>query len=238
MQVAREAPHSSTKRREYEARMDSIRAQQEKELAERRVVNARYAEETTKKLVARHIQEEQEILQKRQDMKNGFFVPKESEFFVAVLIRSKCGCPPKPRKVLDLLRLKKINACVLVRNNKSTKKLLHIVKDYVAFGTVSMELLRKLVYIRGSGRNGQSRVKLTNEFIEDMFDGKIKCIEEVVHHLYNGTEMFRDVNRFLYPFHLHAPRGGYNGHKSRSFNDGGCVGNHQDLLGRLVERMI
>lgn len=71
-----------------------------------------------------------------------------------------------------------------------------------------------------------------------MFDGRIKCIEEIVHNLYNGTEMFKEINNFLYPFHLHPPFGGYHGHKSKNFNDGGSVGNHYDLVGKLLERMI
>ncbi|CAD26239.1 60S RIBOSOMAL PROTEIN L7 [Encephalitozoon cuniculi GB-M1] len=236
--VMSEAPQSSIRKKEYEARMSRIRSRQEKEFRERKSANARYAEETTEKLLNKYYEQEREILEKKSSMKNGFYVPKEAEFFAVILIRSKCNCPPKVRKVLELFRLKRINTCVLVRNNKSTRKMLQIIKDHVAFGTIGMELLRKLVYTKGSGRNGHVRVKLTNEFIEDMFDGKIRCIEELVHHIYNGTEMFKKVNSFLYPFHLSPPRGGFKGQKSKSFNDGGSVGNHQDLLSNLLERMI
>ncbi|KAG5859354.1 ribosomal protein L7 [Encephalitozoon hellem] len=236
--VMSEAPQSSIRKKEYEAKMAEIKRRQEKEFMERKKINAKYAEEMTEKLLNKYYQQEREILEKKASMQNGFYVPKEAEFFVVILIRSKCKCSPKVRKVLELFRLKRINSCVFVRNNKSTKNMLHIIKDYVAFGTIEMELLRELMYTRGSGRNGMSRVKLTNEFIEDMFDGKIKCIEELVHHIYNGTEMFKDVNNFLYPFHLSPPRGGFKGHKSRSFNDGGSTGNHQDLLGDLLRRMI
>lgn len=233
-----EAPQSSIRKREYEAKMSGIRRRQEKEFMERKKSNAKYAEEVTEKLLDKYYQQEREILEKKASIQDGFYVPPEAEFFAVILIRSKCKSPPKVRKVLELFRLKRINNCVLVRNNKSIKKMLHIVKDHVAFGTIDMELLRRLIYTKGTGRNGKTRVKLTNEFIEDMFDGKIKCIEELVHHIYNGTEMFKDVNSFLYPFHLSPPRGGFKCQKSRSFNDGGSVGNHQDLLGDLLRRMI
>lgn len=237
-QVASEAPQSSIRRQEYEARMSSIKARQEREFGDRKVANARYAEETTEKLLNKYYQQERETLNRQSELSDGFYVPKEPEFFAVILIKSKCGCAPKPKKVLELLRLTKINSCVLVRNNKSTKRMLQIAKDYVAFGFLNMELFRRLVYTKGTGRNGNSRVKLTNEFIEDMFDGKIKCIEEIIYHLYNGTDMFKEVNNFLYPFHLSPPRGGFGGHKARSFNDGGSTGNHHDLLGRLLRRMI
>ncbi|ADM11228.1 60S ribosomal protein L7 [Encephalitozoon intestinalis ATCC 50506] len=239
MEVAmREAPQSSIRKKEYQAKMAGIKTRQEKEFMERKKENAKYAEATTEKLLDKYYQQEREILEKKASIQEGFYVPKEAEFFVVILIRSKLRCPPKVKKVLQLFRLKKTNTCMFVKNNKSTKRMLHIIKDYVAFGTIDMELLRKLMYTRGTGRNGNARVKLTNEFIEDMFDGKIKCIEELVYHIYNGTEMFRDVNNFLYPFHLSPPRGGFKGKKSRNFNDGGSVGNHQDLLGNLLKRMI
>lgn len=236
--VMNEAPQSSIKRKEYESRMAEIRTRQEKEFESRKKANAQYAEETTEKLLSRYCQQEREVLEKKADARNGFYVPKEAEFFVVIMIRSMCRCPPKVRKVLELFRLNKINTCVFVRNNKSTKRMLQIIKDHVAFGTIDMKLLRELVYTRGTGRNGKSRVKLTSEFIEDMFDGKVRCIEELVHHIYNGTDMFKQVNNFLYPFHLSPPRGGFKGQKSKSFNAGGSVGNHHDLLGDLLSRMI
>ncbi|KAM0672614.1 ribosomal protein L7 [Ordospora colligata] len=237
-QVMTEAPRSSVKKQEYMSRMDEIKKIQEKEMEQRKMVNMKYSEETSRKLLSRYYQQEAEILDKKAEMMNGFYVPKDSEFFVAVLIRSKCKIAPKPRKVLDLFRLTKLNTCVIVRNNESNKKMLNIVKEYVAYGTIDMELLRKLVYTRGTGRNGKLRMKLTNEVIEDMFDGRIRCIEEIIHCIYNGTEMFKEVNNFLYPFHLNPPVGGFRQKKTRNFNEGGCLGNHHDLLHKLLERMI
>lgn len=237
-QVANEASQSSIKRQEYEARMRSIMLRQQREFEERKIKNAQYAEEMTEKLLNKYYQEESEVAEKKMKTTNGFYVAKEPEFYVVILIRSKCRLAPKPRKVLELFRLTRIHSCVFVRNNKSNKKMLQIIKDYVAFGFVGMEHLRRLVYTRGTGRNGGSRVKLTNEFIEDMFEGKIRCIEEIIHHIYNGTEMFKAVNNFLYPFHLNSPSGGFAGRKSKSFTSGGSVGNHYDLLGKLLERMI
>jgi large subunit ribosomal protein L7e len=237
-QVLSEAPQSSLRKRQYEERMAALKAKQEKEFEQRKKDNARYAEETTDKLLQQYYQGQREITQKMAETKDGFYVPREPAFFAAVLIRSKVQCNPKQKKVLELLRLNRINTCVLLKNNKSIKQHLQIAKDYIAYGTIDMELLRKLVYTRGFGKNGKARVKLTNEFIEDMFDGRIKCIEEIVHHIHNGTEMFKAVNNFLWPFHLNAPLKGFGGQKRKSFNTGGSTGNHYDLLGRLLERML
>lgn len=234
----REAPRSSLKKQEYMSRMDEIKKRQEKEMEERKTANMKYAEEMSGKLLSRYYQQEADVLDKKVEMMNGFYVPKEPEFFVAVLIRSKCKIAPKQRKVLEILRLTRLNTCIIVRNNESNKKNLSIVKDYVAYGTIGMELLRKLVYTRGSGRNGRQHIKLTNEAIEDMFDGRIRCIEEIIHCIYNGDETFKEVNSFLHPFHLRPPVGGFRQKKTRNFNEGGCLGNHHDLLHKLLERMI
>ncbi|CAG2100637.1 unnamed protein product [Medioppia subpectinata] len=54
---------------------------------------------------------------------NSYYCPAEPNFYVAILIRN--------------------NACM--------KNMLYGAKDYIAYGQISYELLRKLVYTRGAG---------------------------------------------------------------------------------------
>jgi large subunit ribosomal protein L7e len=48
---------------------------------------------------------------------------------------------PKPRKVLQLLRLLQINNGVFVKVNKSTQQMLKLVEPYVTYGYVSFVVL-------------------------------------------------------------------------------------------------
>ena len=44
------------------------------------------------------------------------------------------GLHPKPRKVLQLLRLRQINNATFVRLNKATINMLRIAEPYIAYG--------------------------------------------------------------------------------------------------------
>jgi len=47
--------------------------------------------------------------------------------------------PPKPRKILQLLRLLQINNGVFVKLTKATKQMLQLVTPYVAYGEPNLK---------------------------------------------------------------------------------------------------
>lgn len=233
-----EAPVSSARKQEVQQKIQGIIKQQKEELARRVESNKQHAKLMTEKILKEFSKEQTELKQKL-DSKNEIFVPAESNFFVAIQIKTQIRIAPRPKKTLSLLRLKQINNCVIVKNNQSIKNMFQNAKDYIAFGTISYELLRKLIYTRGFGKINGTKVKLTNENIETAFEGKFKCIEELCEAIYHGKDDMKDVLRFLCPFKLNPPRGGFsNGHKKRSFVQGGSTNDHKELLGELLERMI
>lgn len=233
-----EAPVSSQRKLEVKQKIANILKVQTEDLAKRVESNKQYAKLMTEKILKEFKKETAEEKAKMNDPEVYYSKP-ESQFFVAIQIRSLVNIAPRPKKTLSLLRLKQINNCVILRNNLSIKNMLQNAKDYIAFGTVSYELLRKLIYLRGYGKINGTKVKLTNENIESHFEGKFKCIEELCDVIYHGKPELRDVLKFLCPFKLNPPRGGFvNGHKKRSFIQGGSTNDHKELLGNLLERMI
>lgn len=233
-------PFSVQRKQEYLAKKNSIIAQKKEEFMNRVEDNAKYAQETTEKLLNFYYNHEKAIQKKKEEAEanNTIFVPAEPEFLVIMKLRSSLRAPPKQRKILELFRLKRMNSLLFVKNNKSTRRMLQLAKDYISFGTISYELLRELIYKRATCRINNANTKLTNETIDMAFGGEIRCLEEIVHHIYFGTSLFKDVNNFLSPIRLHAPIGGFKGRKSRSFNEGGCMGNHYDLIGDIISKMI
>ncbi|KAI5152583.1 large subunit ribosomal protein L7e [Enteropsectra breve] len=233
-----EAPVSSIRRQETEARIQSLINKQEEEAASRIAANKKHAAVVSEKII-KEFSKNQAAENKKLADSSAFYVPEESQFFVVMQIRSQNKMPPKPRKVLELLRLKSINSAVIVRNNLSIKNMLQKAKDYIAYGTISYDLLREMVYLRGHGKIGSSKVKLTNENIETAFDGKYRCVEELLDVIYNGKEDIKQVLNFLYPFSLNCPKGGFKGEKkSMPFLQGGSTGNHMELIGDLLKRML
>lgn len=74
---------------------------------------------------------------------------------------------PKPRKILQLLRLKQINNAVFIRLNKATINMLRIVEPYITWGYPNLKSVRELIYKRGFAKIDRQRIPITsNEIIE------------------------------------------------------------------------
>ncbi len=117
--------------------------------------------------------------------------------------------------------------------------MLQRVHPYVAFGYPSRETISKLIYVRGAGRIGRSRIPLTNNLIIEQNLGKcnITCIEDLIEEIQSCGEHFKEVNSFLWTFKLHAPKGGWRS-KKRGYHEGGDCGNREELINNLISRMM
>lgn len=102
-------------------------------------------------MIKKEILDQQTKIREADALKQ-FYVPGEPQFFVALLLRSKISMPAKLKKVCELMRLEKINTLVILKNNESNRNMVRVIKDYVAFGFISFDLLRELVVKRGKGR--------------------------------------------------------------------------------------
>jgi len=184
--------------------------------------------------------QKQEIALKRNAKKVGnFYVPAEPKLAFVVRIRGINKIHPRPRKVLQLLRLRQINNGVFVKLNKATIQMLRIADPYIAWGYPSMKSIRQLVYKRGYVKVDRQRIPLTDNDIVEKALGKhdVICCEDMIHQIYNVGEHFKQVTNFLWPFKLSNPRGGFI-KKANHFVEGGDFGNREDQINKLLERMI
>ena len=79
--------------------------------------------------------ERDEVRLARQARKHGnVYVPAEPKLAFVIRIRGIMGLHPKPRKVLQLFRLRQLNNGVFVRLNKATLQMLKIAEPYIAWG--------------------------------------------------------------------------------------------------------
>ena len=147
--------------------------------------------------------------------------------------------PPKPRKIMQLLRLIQINNGTFIRLTKATKEMLTIINPYVAYGYPNLKSIRELIYKRGYGKVDKQRVPLTdNQIIEENL-GKygIVCMEDLIHELYTVGPNFKQANNFLWPFKLSNPTGGWHTRKFNHFIEGGDYGNREDNINGLIRQM-
>lgn len=146
---------------------------------------------------------------------------------------------PKPRKVLQLLRLTQINSATFVRVTKATSELLKLAEPYVTYGYPNLSTVRKLMYKRGYGKVNKQRVALSDNAIIEAALGKygIASIEDLVHEIYTVGPNFKQANNFLWPFKLSNPTGGFRARKFFHFIQGGDTGNREDFINGLVKQM-
>merc|ERR1719272_271351 len=72
---------------------------------------------------------------RRTAKKHGnYFLEPEGRLAVVIRIRGINGVAPKVRKILQLLRLRQVNAAVFVKLNKATMNMLRLVEPYIAYG--------------------------------------------------------------------------------------------------------
>merc|ERR1712114_4205 len=113
--------------------------------------------------------ERNEIRMERQAKASGnYYVPAEPKLAFVIRIRGINGLHPKPRKILQLFRLRQINNGVFMRLNKASLHMLRIAEPYITWGYPNLKTVRELVYKRGFGKINKMRIPLTdNSLIEE-----------------------------------------------------------------------
>eukprot|EP00659_Diplonema_papillatum_P012327 gene12327-19060_t len=163
-----------------------------------------------------------------------FFSEPEAKVAFVIRIRGINDVAPKPRKILQLLRLRQLHTGVFIAMNKATLSLLTRVEPFIAWGYPSVSTIRKLVYKRGYFNLKGSRIPLCeNEVVEETLEKKTKgavvCAEDVVNQLATCGEHFSTVAHSLWPFKLSTPNGGLK-YKNSHFVEGGDFGNRESLI--------
>eukprot|EP01099_Mayorella_cantabrigiensis_P005129 TRINITY_DN400_c0_g3_i3.p1 TRINITY_DN400_c0_g3~~TRINITY_DN400_c0_g3_i3.p1 ORF type:complete len:247 (-),score=57.78 TRINITY_DN400_c0_g3_i3:58-798(-) len=186
-----------------------------------------------------HVREKELIRLRRMAKKGGnYFREPEPQLAFVIRIRGINGVAPTPRKILQLLRLRQIHNGVFVRLNKATSELIRRVEPYVAYGYPNLKSVRELIYKRGFAKVNSQRLPITNNrLIEAHLKGfGISSIEDLIHEIYTVGPNFKQANKFLWPFKLSSPNGGFN-KITRHFQEGGDAGNRENLINRLIRRM-
>merc|ERR1719359_2822916 len=184
-------------------------------------------------------QEQQLVTMKRAARKAGtFYVEPEHKLLFVMRLRGINGMHPKTRKIMQVLRLLQINNGVFMKVNKATMNMLVKVDPYIMYGYPNLKTVKDLVYKRGFLKVNGQRVPITdNEIIEkalgEKTKGKIICIEDLVHELYTVGPHFKECTKFLWPFKMNCPVGGFSRIRNH-FVEGGDAGNREEYVNELI----
>lgn len=133
---------------------------------------------------------------------------------------------------MKMLRLNRVNHCVIIPDTKTYAGMLQKVKDYVTWGEIAPETLAKMIIRRGKV-TGDS--KISDRYIKKNSD--YKSIMSFAKAVSKGDIGYKDITGINPVIRLHPPKKGYEGVK-RSFKAGGALGYRGKDINALIERMI
>jgi large subunit ribosomal protein L7e len=102
----------------------------------------------------------------------------------------------------------------------------------------NLKAIRELIYKRGFGRVDGQRIPITDNTVIERVLGKhgIECVEDLIHEIFTVGPAFKQANKFLWPFKLSSPRGGFN-KITTHFQEGGDAGDREEHISGLIGRM-
>lgn len=184
--------------------------------------------------------EREKIRLTREAKKDGnFYVPAQPKVVFVIRIKGINKIAPKPRKILQLLRLLQINNGVFVRLSKATMEMLRTVEPWVTYGEPNLKSVRELIYKRGYGKIDRQRIPLTDNAIIEKQLGQfgILSIEDLIHEIFTVGPNFKQAANFLWPFKLSSPTGGFRTRKFKHFVEGGDLGDREQFINNLIRQM-
>lgn len=163
-----------------------------------------------------------------KDIKN------EEETLCVIRIRGAHGMNRKILHTLHLLNLYRVNSATLVRTNPSTRGMIQKVKDYIAFGPVSAENIKRLLEKRALIEGNKP---LTDNFIR--VNTVYKSIDDLAKALHKGNISLNEIKSLKPVFRLHPPIGGYPGSSiKKPVGAGGSLGKVGDKINVYLKKMI
>jgi large subunit ribosomal protein L30 len=152
--------------------------------------------------------------------------------FAVVRVRGTVNVKPDIRHTLQLLRLNKVNHCVLLDETPNIKGMLQIVKDYVTWGEINKDILSKLIDSRGRLIGNKH---LTKNYIES--STSYNNFNKLSNVIIDNSFKYKEIPNIKPVFRLNPPKKGYEGIK-KPFVNRGALGYRGKEINKLIERMI
>lgn len=133
---------------------------------------------------------------------------------------------------MDMLKLNRVNHCVLIQESKTAKGMLQVVKDYVTWGEIGHEGAARILFQKGEIVGGK---RLTDAYVKD--NSKYTSILSFAKALESGEAKMSDVKGLKPLVRLPPPRKGYRSTR-RAYVDGGSLGYRGADMWKLVDRML
>lgn len=148
--------------------------------------------------------------------------PKHSEkLFAVVRVRGSIGMKRQLSDTLMMLRLHRINHCVIVPKNQNYEGMLQKARYFITWGEIDKETLEKMIAKRGRF-SGDKRVK------------DVSYAKELAHFIISGKAVKETGIKPV--FRLSPPSKGYE--STKALYPKGSLGYRGEKINELIKRMI
>ena len=149
--------------------------------------------------------------------------------FAIIRLRGEVNLRPEIKSTLEMLRMHRVNHCIVVPEDEHFRGMIQKVKDYVAWGKIDDQTLAMLLERRGR-LSGNRR--LTEDFLKEKT--AYRSFAELAAALNSGAASLKDLG--IKPiFRLHPARKGLKTIK-KTAQQGGDLGFRADLAD-LIKKM-
>ena len=152
--------------------------------------------------------------------------------FAVIRVRGQPDVNKDIQYTMGLLNLTRVNHCVVVPDNSSTRGMLQMVKDYCTWGEVEQETLTAMIRTRGKLTGDKD---ITDDYLKEKTE--FATIDDLSKAIIENEYRMRDVEDAKPVFRLHPPIKGYEGNK-RSYTNGGALGYRGEAINDLINRML
>jgi large subunit ribosomal protein L30 len=151
--------------------------------------------------------------------------------YAAIRIRGNVDLSPKINDTMKILKLTKSNHLVLVKDGKESRGMLERARDYITYGEIERETMRKLIEKRGRVEGDR---RINSEFLKEK---GLEGIGNVAEEIEKGKRL-RDFG-IKEVFRLSPPKRGFEraGIK-KSYCEGGVLGYRGAEINKLIMKMI
>jgi large subunit ribosomal protein L7e len=235
-------PENILKKQARDAKVLKALADSRAKAKKDRAAARKVAEGNAEKYYKEYTAADAALVKAKRDAKaaGSFYVEGEPKVAFVIRIKGINKLAPKPKKILQLLRLRQLHNGAFVKLNKATWNMIRMIEPFVTYGFPSRTTISNLIYKRGYGKVDRCRIPLTDNCIVAKQLGKsgIACVEDLIHEITTCGPKFKEANNFLWPFKLSSPLGGFE-IKRHAFAQGyGAFGNREELINALVKKMI
>ena len=152
--------------------------------------------------------------------------------YAVIRVRGRINIRKVISDTLKMLRLNRVNHCVIISEFAENKGMLKKAKDYITWGEIDEKSLIDLLSSRGRLTGD---VSISDKYIKS--NSKFKSIKHFSSEISKGNAKLSDLKSIKPVLRLHPPRKGYEGIK-RAYTMGGALGYRGEKINDLIRRMI